>query len=65
MSATEKDSLWSAASFDGARVAQAREFATRPFIERLKWNCEMSEMIRLKCLKEGKIPPALDSDRYK
>jgi len=65
MSAKDKDALWDTASFSGARVAQTREFAARPFIERLKWNCEMSEMIRLKHPKEGKIPPALDPDRYK
>jgi hypothetical protein len=62
-----KDSFkdgWEEATFAGARAAQTREFAARPLIERLRWNCEMSEMIRLKHLLEGKTPPALNPNRY-
>ena len=55
---------WKAGSFEGCRIAQTEEIARRPFIERLRWACEMSELIRLKCLNEGKMPPALREDRY-
>lgn len=54
---------WTAATFAGARIAQKQELAARPLIERLRWNCEMSEVIRIKHLREGKTPPALNPER--
>lgn len=62
MSSPEKDP-WKAATFEGARRAQNEEMKERPLIERLRWCCEMSEMIRLHDIKAGKTPPAL-RDRY-
>lgn len=62
MEAGKKD-LWKAATFKGARKAQNAEFAQRSLVERLRWCCEMSEMIRLRDISEGKAPPAF-RDRY-
>ena len=64
MEQLENQDPWIAGTFKGSRIAQTREFAARPLIERLQWTCEMSEMIRLKHLREGKTPPALQSKRY-
>ena len=59
----ENEDSWSAATFEGARKAQNEEMARRPLIERLRWACEMSELIRKRDIAAGKTPPAL-RDRY-
>lgn len=55
---------WQAGTFEGSRLAQTQDMAKRPFIERLRWACEMSEVIRLRDLAEGRTPPALNANRY-
>ncbi len=55
---------WSAGTFEGNRAAQAREAAALPAHERLRWACEMSELIRLRDLRAGRTPPALRPERY-
>lgn len=55
---------WAAATFDGARKAQTKEFAQLSLTERLRWCCEMSEMIRKNEIAMGRVPPALRADRH-
>ncbi len=55
---------WQAGSFEGCRIAQTQEIAKRPLIERLRWACEMSEVIRKRDVAAGRPPPALNPDRY-
>ena len=55
---------WKAGSFEGCRIAQTQEMSQRPLIERLRWACEMSEVIRKRDLAAGRIPPALNPNRY-
>jgi hypothetical protein len=59
----EKDP-WQAGTFEGSRIAQTQDMAKRPLIERLRWACEMSEVIRIRDLTAGRIPPALNPKRY-
>ncbi len=59
----KEDDPWASSTFAGARIVQTRDMAARPLIERLRWSCEMSEMIRIQHLREGKTPPALNSER--
>jgi len=56
---------WAAATFEGARKAQTKEFAQLSLTERLRWCCEMSELIRKNEIAHGRIPPALKSDRHR
>ena len=62
-SSSSSEDPWEAASFKGARRAQARESARLSFEERLRWVCEMSEVIRARERAAGRDPPAL-RDRY-
>jgi hypothetical protein len=55
---------WQAGSFEGCRISQTKEVAERPLIERLRWSCELSEVIRKRDLAAGRTPPALNADRY-
>ncbi|MEM7791391.1 MAG: hypothetical protein AAF546_08315 [Verrucomicrobiota bacterium] len=65
MSETAEDpDPWEAGTFEGAKEAQKREDRNRSFHERLRWCCEMSELIRKQALAEGRVPPALRDDRY-
>ena len=54
---------WKAGTFEGCRQAQVRENAQQPLIERLRWCCEMSELIRQRDIAAGRTPPA-ERDRY-
>lgn len=58
------ENSWSAGSFEGNRVAQTRDMASRPLAERLRWACEMSEVIRIRDEAAGRVPPALNPNRY-
>ncbi len=60
----EAEDPWQAGSFEGCRIAQTKEIAKRPLIERLRWACEMSEVIRKRDLAAGRTPPALNPNRY-
>jgi hypothetical protein len=52
------------ASFRGDRIAQPEGMANHPLIENLRWACEMSEVIRMRDLTNGRTTPALNSNRY-
>jgi len=58
------DDPWQAGSFEGCRIAQTKEVSERPLIERLRWACEMSEVIRKRDIAAGRTPPASNADRY-
>lgn len=55
---------WLAGSFEGNRVVQTRDMAGRPFIERLRWACEISEVVRIRDVAAGRVPPAMNPNRY-
>ena len=61
---SQAEDPWRAGSFEGCRIAQTQEIAKLPLIERLRWACEMSEVIRKRDLAAGRTPPALNPDRY-
>mgnify|MGYP007077437666 CR=1 FL=1 len=55
---------WDVGTFEGALKAQVNESKKLTVAERIEWVCEMSECIRELHIKQGKLPPALDPDRY-
>ncbi len=63
--ARKTDDAWAAGTFEGCVAAQASEAARFDAAERIRWACEMSEMIRLRDLRAGRVPPALRGDRYR
>lgn len=55
---------WAAVTFEGARNAQGKEWSELPVEERFRWLCEMSELIHDQAIAAGRIPPALNDQRW-
>lgn len=55
---------WAAATFEGARIAQVREWKELSVEERFSWLCEMSEIAHDLALATGCTPPALNRERW-
>lgn len=60
----KEEDPWLAGSFEGNRVVQTRDMADRPLIERLRWACEISEVVRIRDEAAGLVPPAMNPHRY-
>ena len=60
----ETSDPWESVTFEGARRAQTREAASLSAEERLRWVCEISEVVRLRDIAEGRVPACLRPDRW-